>query len=139
MTKERLESYKSKKDELEDLLYRLERLPQDESLINNDVILDYRKGYPRPQSIVGRDYELEKRRRERWEKKTKELTEEIDAVEQWIENIQDSITRRCFRYVYIDGMSQDKAGKKLSIDRSRVSRKIDDYMKNAHKAQKAHV
>ena len=139
MTKEQLESYKSKKDELEDLLYRLKILPQDESLISNDVILDYRKGYPRPQSIVGRDYDLEKRRRERWEKKAKELSEEIDAVEKWIESIPDSVTRRCFRYVYIDGLSQSSAGKKLNLDRSRVSRKIENFLKTHTKTQNAQV
>ena len=139
MTKERLESYKSKKDELEDLRYRLKQLPHDESLISNDVILDYRKGYPRPQSIVGRDYDLEKRRRERWEKKAKELSEEIDAVEQWIENIPDSVTRRCFRYVYIDGLSQSSAGKKLNLDRSRVSRKIENFLKTHTKSQNAQL
>ena len=139
MTKEQLESYKSKKEELEDLRYRLEQLPHDENLISNDVILDYRKGYPRPQSIVGRDYELEKRRRERWEKKAKELSEEIDEVERWIESIQDSVTRRCFRYVYIDGLSQSRAGRKLNLDRSRVSRKIEKFLKTHTKTQNAQL
>ena len=139
MTKEKLEAYQSNKAEINELQYKLDHLGEGDSLIGNDVIMDYRKGYPRPQSVVGYDYALEKSRRERWTKRIGKLQEEVDAVEVWIEAIPDSLTRRCFRMVYVDGMTQKQVGKKINMDRSRVSRKMDDYLKNAHKAQKAHL
>lgn len=134
-----MEAHRSNLAEIKELQYKLEHLAGDESLIGNSVILDYRKGYPRPQSVVGYDYALEKSRRERWTKRIGELQAEVDAVEVWIEAIPDSLTRRCFRMVYVDGMTQKQVGKKINMDRSRVSRKMDDYLKNAHKAQKAHL
>lgn len=59
-----------------------------------------------------------------------------------MENIKDSLTHRIFRIYYIDGrkdVTQREVAKRVHLDRSRVSRKIDDYLKNAQKAQKAHV
>lgn len=56
MTREKLEEYKSKKDEIHELQQKLQHLGEGDSLIGNDVILDYQTGYPRPQSIVGYDY-----------------------------------------------------------------------------------
>ena len=56
--------------------------------------------------------------------------------------IRDSTTRRIFQMYFIDGEvkpSQTKVAKRLHLDRSRISRRIDDYLKNAQKAQKAHV
>lgn len=42
MTKERLEEYRSKKAEIQELQYRLNHLGEGDSLIGNDVIMDYR-------------------------------------------------------------------------------------------------
>ena len=63
MTRERLEQYRSNVQEIRELTYKLDHLGEGDSLIGNDVIFDYKKGYPRPQSVVGYDYDLEARRR----------------------------------------------------------------------------
>ena len=102
MTKERLEAYRSKKDEILELEYALNNRWKSDLMIGNDVVFDYSKGYPMPQSVVGFDQ----------------------------------------RKYYIDGrksVSQQVVAKIVHMDRSRVSRKIDDYMKNAQKAQKAQI
>lgn len=118
---------------------RLAGLAYDEGLVGNSVIMDYRKGYPQPQSVVGFDYDLYEKRRARWTKRLEQLQKEVDEVEEWIEAIPDGTTRRCFRMVYIDGLTQQQVAKKVHLDRSRISRKMDDYLKNAHKAQKAQL
>ena len=139
MTKKKLEEYKSKKAEIKELQYKLSHLGEGDSLIGNDVIMDYRKGYPIPQSIVGYDFEKEKRLRESYEKRIQKLRAECLEVEMWIEDIPDSLIRRIFRMHYVDGMTQKEISKIIHLDRSRISRKIDDFLKNAHKAQNAHV
>lgn len=139
MTKKKLEDYKSKKAEIKELQYKLSHLGAGDSLIGNDVIMDYRKGYPIPQSVVGYDFEKEKRLRESYEKRIQKLRAECLEVEMWIEDIPDSLLRRIFRMHYVDGMTQKEISKIIHLDRSRISRKIDDYLKNAHKAQNAHV
>ena len=139
MTKKKLEDYRSKKAEIKELQYKLSHLGAGDSLIGNDVIMDYRKGYPIPQSVEGYDFEKEKRLRESYEKRIQKLRAECLEVEMWIGDIPDSLIRRIFRMHYVGGMTQKEISKIIHLDRSRISRKIDDFLKNAHKAQNAHV
>lgn len=126
-----LREYRSNRDEIIELQQKLRELPGSESLIDNSVILDYRKGYPQPQSIVGYDHGLEERRRERWLHRIELLQAEVDSVERWIEAIPDGVTRRIFRMLYVEGKTQQKVAEKLHMDQSRISRKISKFLKNA--------
>ena len=139
MTRERLEQYRSNLQEIRELTYKLEHLGEGDSLIGNDVINDYRSGYPQPQSIVGYDYELEAKRRERYENLRARLQAENDNIEDFIFGIPDGRMRRIFQLYFLDGLSQEKVARKVHMDRSRISRKISGYLQNAHKAQKAQV
>ena len=139
MTKQQLESYRSMKEEITELKYDINHLGQDDSLIGNDVIMDYRSGYPVPQSVVGYDFEKEQRLKARYREKIVQIEKQCQEVEEFIENIPDSMTRRIFRLYYLDGKKQKEIARMVHMDRSRISRKIDDFLKNAHKAQKAHV
>lgn len=129
MDKQQLEAYRSNKDEIVELRQKLRELPGSESLIDNSVILDYRKGYPQPQSIVGYDHGLEERRRERWTKRIELLQAEVDEVERWIEAIPDGVTRRIFRMIYVEGMTQRKVAKKMHMDQGGISKKISAFLK----------
>lgn len=131
MTKSRLEEYRSKKAEIAELQYKLAHLGEGDSLIGNDVIMDYRGGYPQPQSVVGYDYNREQRLRDTYQMRIERLKEDCLEVELWIERIPDSLTRRIFRMCFVDGMTQKRIAKKVHIDQSRVSRKILDFLKNA--------
>ncbi len=126
-----LREYRSNRDEIIELQHKLRELPGSESLIDNSVILDYRRGYPQPKSIVGYDHGLEERRRERWLHRIELLQAEVDAVEKWIEVIPDGVTRRIFRMIYVEGKTQQKVAEKLHMDQSRISRKISKFLKNA--------
>ena len=139
MTKARLEGYRSCKEEIRELQYKLAHLGEGDSLIGNDVIMDYQTGYPRPQSVVGYDYEKEERLRNTYERRIRKLEAECAEIEQWVGEIPESLTRRIFRMYFLEGRSQKQIGKIVHLDRSRISRKIDEYLKNAHKAQNAHV
>lgn len=127
MTRERLEAYRSNLDEIKELKDKLQKLPGSESLIGNSVILDYRRGYPQPQSVVGYDYDLEQRRRKRWEKRLEILRAEVTEVEDWIEAIPDSLNRRIFRMYYCEGMKQGKIAKKVHLSQAAVSKKISGF------------
>lgn len=121
MDKQRLEAYRSNKAEILELTHKLATLAGSESLVGSSVILDGTKGYLRPQSVVGYDYDLEQRRRERWEARIGKLQAEVDEVEAWIEAIPDGLTRRCFRMVYVDGLTQQKVAMKVHLSQSAVS------------------
>ena len=64
------------------------------------------------------------------------LKAEVDEVDEYIEAIGDSEIKEIFELAFVEGKKQREIGEKLNIDRSRISRKISDYLKNAHKAQK---
>lgn len=131
MTKEILQSYRSKKDEIVELDWVLRHRWQDEGLIGNDVVLDYRDGYPRPQGIVGFDYGEYDRRQKRDRIRKEALEKECAEIEEWVEAIPDSLTRRIFRMMYIQGRKQKQVAKAVHLDQSSVSRKIDEYLKVA--------
>ena len=128
MDKQQLEAYRSNKDEIIELQQKLRELPGSESLIDNSVILDYRRGYPQPRSIVGYDHGLEERRRERWTKRIELLQAEVDSVERWIEAIPDGTDRRIFRMAFMDRVSQAKIGKKLHLSQTAVSYRMRKYL-----------
>ena len=139
MNKEQLERYRSQKEEIQELRYKLEHLGEGDSLVGNSTIFDYSTGFPRPQAVVAYDYNRERRLRERYSTRLARLRSDCEETERWVESIPESQTRRIFRMRFMEGETQKRIGEKLHLDRSRISRKIDDYLKNAHKAQNAHL
>ena len=131
ITKELLQGYRSKKDEILELDYILKNRWRDEGLIGNDVIFDYSKGYPMPQGVVGFDKEKYDRLQDRDQRRKEQLEQECVEIEEWVEPITDSITRRIFRMCFVEGRKQKAVAKAVHLDQSRVSRRIDDYLENA--------
>lgn len=131
ITKELLQGYRSKKDEILELDYILKNRWRDEGLIGNDVIFDYSKGYPMPQGVVGFDKEKYDRLQDRDQRRKEQLEQECVEIEEWVEAITDSSTRRIFRMCFVEGRKQKAVAKAVHLDQSRVSRRIDDYLENA--------
>ena len=128
MTRERLEGYRSKKEEILELQFKIDNLGAGDSMIGNNVIYDYSKGFPRPQAVVGYDQKKHDKLKARYEKQKKDLEEECSEIELWVEEIRDSLTRRIFRMKFIDGLSQQAISRKTHMDQSNVSRKISNYL-----------
>ena len=139
ITKELLSTYRSKKDEIVELDWMLNNRWRSETMIGNDVIFDYSKGYPMPQSVVGFDQEKYDRAQERDLRKKKELEQECVEIEEWVEAITDSITRRIFRMCFIEGRRQKDVDKAVHMDRSNVSKRIDTYLQLSHNSHDSHV
>lgn len=130
MTKERLEGYRSCKEEINELRYRIECVKNDDNMIGNDTIFDYRTGYPRPQAVVGYDYEKEARLTARYLSRIDKLKTECTEVEEWIEATSDSLTRRIFRMYYIYGVRQSVIAQRVHLSQSKVSEKISGFLKS---------
>lgn len=131
ITKELLQGYRSKKDEIQELDYILKNRWRDEGLIGNDVIFDYSKGYPMPQSVVGFDQKKYERLQDRDQRRKEQLEKECEEIEEWVEAISDSLTRRIFRMCFIDGRKQKDVAKAVHLDQSMISKKINNYLKVA--------
>ncbi|HBA50076.1 MAG TPA: hypothetical protein DCZ91_20250, partial [Lachnospiraceae bacterium] len=65
--------------------------------------------------------------------KIRTLEEKCYAIEEYIENISDSVTRRIFRMYFLEGKKQREIGRLTHMDQSVVSRKINDFLKVAYK------
>lgn len=128
MKKEMLESYQSKKTEITELKKEIENLWKSENMIGNDTILDYRTGVPIPRSVVGFDFEKFKKKYEKKSKLMEGLEKECEDIENYIDSIPESETRRIFKMYYIDGLTMQKIGKKMHMDKSTVSRKISETL-----------
>lgn len=139
VTKEYLQSYRSKKEEIKELKYGLQHLGEGDTVIDNDIIFDYRKGYPVPQAVVGVDWHKIERTRDKYNNKIKQLEKECDEIEEYVESIPDSATRRIFRMYYIYDIPQKEISKKLNMERSSISKKISNYLKVSHKSHNSHL
>lgn len=133
MTREQLEEYRSKKEEITELTYKLQNLGDNDEMVDNDVIMDYRSGYPVPQSVVGVDWHKYDNAKARYEQRLKKLQTECDEVEKFVESIEDSLTRRIFRMYYIDGINQKAVAVAVHMSQAVISKKISDFLKKEYK------
>lgn len=108
ITKNLLDSYKKYRREITFLEAELEEMLTTDAGLGSSTILDYQKGYPRPQSVVGFDFDLYEHRKGVLEHRK----EQVKAVEQWIKGIEDGQIRCVFRMRYINGMSWVKIAEK---------------------------
>ena len=138
MTRKQLEAYRSMQEEISELKYKLQHLGEGDSMINNSTIMDYRSGYPIPQAVVGVDWDKLGKLRERYISRIAQLQKECDGVEAYIEGIEDSITRRIFRMRFIDGLSLKQIGRTVHLDKSNISRKIENFLKSQRTQQMQH-
>lgn len=127
MTLESLKDYRSKKEEIEELTYKVKHLS--DSLVGNSTILDYKMGYPRPQAVVGVDREKFYSLDAKWTAKIRQLEKECTEVETFIESIPDSLARRVFRQKFIEGKTQEQISKSVHISQSSISKKISRFLK----------
>lgn len=83
--------------------------------------------------------EAEKIRRQIADKQQEleEIKEEMQRIEEFIDGIEDVHIKTIFEYRYLEGLSQKEVGEKVGLDRSRISRKIDNYIKTHTKHTKS--
>ena len=118
ITRKLLDNYRKLKREIPvlsmELDYMLQNRWKSDTMIGNNVIFDYSKGYPMPQSVVGFDQERYDRRKRTYEHKK----EQAAAVERWIQNIEDGQTRYVFKAFYQQGMTWEKIAEKTGYSQS---------------------
>lgn len=126
MTKEKLKSYISMKEEIRERKEALKTLPK--RMEKTDTILDYRTGFPIPKGITGVN------RREYWREynreicKIGEIERECEEVEQFITSIPDSLTRRIFIKHYMEGKKLKEISREIHLEKSSISKKISKFL-----------
>ena len=110
ITRARLEKFRKKlRLEIQLLRQEINDMKTGDAGLGHSIINDYTKGYARPQAVVGYDENKEKKLRSRLERKEQEAA----VIRQWIEEIEDVVTRQVFKLYYIDGLSWAEVAKQI--------------------------
>ena len=128
--------------EILELEYTLNNRWKSDTMIGNDVIFDYSKGYPMPQSVPGFDWKRYERLQERDLKRKEFLETECTEIEDFVDGIKDSLIKRIFRMYYIDGrrnVTLEEVGKKVHMGRSGIGKKIDKFLKVSRNSPNSHL
>lgn len=128
MTREQLKEYQSKRTEIEELRDKLSHLG--ESLADNDVVMDYRSGYPVPKAVVGVESGRYWRLHDSYKRRIEQLERECAEIEEYIEGIPDSMTRRIFRMIFLEGKTQRETARIMHLERSSISKWIQKYFRD---------
>jgi len=139
LDKESLKDYQKSEQKIKSLERRIENLKKMAARYEYGAVKGSNPDFPyQPMSFHVSGYNIredEKKRiriknlESRLKKQKAAAEQERLEVEEFIAGIEETTTQLVFTYCFLDGMNQDEAAKKLHIDRSRVSRKIDDYLK----------
>ena len=132
MDKSMFIEYRSMKAEIIELRDRLDHLNEYEleEAVVSDVVNDYRKGYPQPTAISGIDYGRVSRLRSKYVMRILKLQSDCVDVEEKINDIESSLTRRIIRLYYIEGINQQGIALRVHMDQSAVSRTIKKFLEN---------
>lgn len=114
ITRKLLSSYRKLKREIVVLELELVEMMEGDNGIGVSVVMDYKKGYPRPEAVPGFDWKLHDRR----EKILNNKKARCKAVEDWIKSIEDGQARYVFRMFYIEGMTWDRIAAKIGYSNS---------------------
>lgn len=142
VTKELLKQYNDLKVEIQELEIRIKKLESKESVMEQDSVVGSSKYFPyvkRKFTIEGYNCLEEEKKHNRtvrlrellYQRKSK--CEDMKLlIEEFINNIPDSRTRRVFQYRYIDNLSWPSIAKKINRYDESYPRKIvhDKYLEN---------
>ena len=129
ITRKKLEDYKKNKRSIPMLEAELDEMLHTDAGLGSSVILDYKKGYAAPQSVVGFNGLSYDRR----QKELERIKKDCQEVEDWIADIEDGQARCIFRMFYVDGMNWEKIAKKMGYSKSPDYPRImirDKYLKD---------
>lgn len=133
MKEEELKQYRSNKKYIE----YLERKSEKEHYEHNTVVGSMNEfPYIKRKFAVSTDFEKSEINNRTEQQKKRQLEQAVYEVEQYIEEIQDAEIKMIFSMYYIDGMTQNEIANHIHLDRSRVSRKISNYIKRTQSTKK---
>lgn len=128
ITRKLLDDYRKLKREIPLLEMELADMQVTDAGLGNSTIFDYRTGQARPQSVVGFDWPLYEHRKKMLDRKKAK----VEAVEMWINAIEDGQARCVFKMFYVDGMTWVKIAAKTEYPESPDYPRLhirDEYLK----------
>ena len=137
-----LEQYTALQDEQKDLIRRIQSLDArllniETNVIVSDTVSRGKKGLQslgvvRIEGFPSQDYtrrkQALKKLKETLSRKSDELLEMLNDVEEYMDSIDDGEIRALIRYRYIDGMSWRDVGKAVHMNEDAASKKLERYL-----------
>ena len=109
ITRKRLKNYRKLMQEIAVLEYELDEMLKGSKGIGHSTILNGFYWPPKPEAVVGFEWDLFEHRKEILVRKK----EEAEAIRTWIDSIEDGQTRCVFRMFYIEGMTWVQIAKEI--------------------------
>lgn len=128
MTKAELEQLKPLMIEINNLQKDIDNIP-----ITSDSVTGSRLHIPYDKHsipIEGLDIKKRIRLKAILQIKLDELQEQLKAMEDWLDTVEDSEMRVILRLKYRNGLSQKEIGMQFKYDKSTISKKLRDFFKN---------
>jgi len=125
MSEKELSQYFHLKKEIEDLEERIETLGNG---VGSIKIKDMPGGSNKIISIQEKIVEL----KEKWINARISALEEYLKIGNYIETIEDLEIKQIMRYRFMDLMNWEQIGDKMGYERTTISKKARDYIKNSH-------
>lgn len=133
ITKKRLEKLRALKQELNTLQYNYITMPTSEEV--GDTAGDYRTGHKRIIKLQGASDEKYRELGDKIARKSQRLAGEIIALEEFLDEVDDSTMRDILRLYYAEGRTLEEVGALKGYTPSAIYYKIknffEDYSKNS--------
>lgn len=125
MTEKELSRYFHLKKEIEDLEERIEKIGNG---VGSIKIKDMPGGSHKIISIQEKIVEL----KEKWINARLSAIEEYLKIENYIKSVEDLEIKQIMRYRFMDLMNWEQIGNIMGYERTTISKKARDYIKNSH-------
>lgn len=138
MTREKLKRHKANKKELEAVVRALDKLREDlaEVEVVAGKVTKSMDNFPYIEehmtvkmSDPERTAQIEARIRKKEQRKA-ELEADMQEVELFIAGLPEGMDKQIFEMVFLDGLSQQKAGEVIGYSKGRISQIISGYAKD---------
>lgn len=138
MTREKLKRHKANKKELEAVVQALDKLREDlaEVEVVAGKVTKSMDNFPYIEehmtvkmSDPERTAQIEARIRKKEQRKA-ELEADMQEVELFIAGLPEGMDKQIFEMVFLDGLSQQKAGEVIGYSKGRISQIISGYAKD---------
>lgn len=138
MTREKLKRHKANKKELEAIMQDLDKLREDlaEVEVVAGKVTKSMDNFPYIEEHMTvkmydpeRTAQIEARIRKKEQRKA-ELEADMQEVELFIAGLPEGMDKQIFEMVFLDGLSQQKAGEVIGYSKGRISQIISGYAKD---------
>lgn len=95
-----------------------------------DTAKDYRTGFGKTIIIRGYGDEEWKKLRDKWYVKLVHISQRIQQMETFLDEVDDAEIRQILRLRYQDGLSQEEVGERMGYSRQAIQKKEERFWKS---------